>query len=200
MGITLGGEKRHGYNQTAYSFYFSSTLSRQTHSETKWLTAAFIYCLGDQGYWWGLSAAPAHGLPRGAPPAHAGLLAEREGRPAKVWTDRQHAGQADPQPQHSEEDRRRDHCQVRGQDTDRNKNDRVWMLLKSPFTQIRKKNIFSHWPLTIYKVLVSICPIPVPSSCPSPCPIVSLDNPQNTLWTRFIETTFHWRNSPHKNC
>lgn len=69
---------------------------------------------GDQGHRRRLQAAAAHGLSRGAAPAHARLLAEGAGRPAQVRTDRQHAGQVDPQPQHAEEDRGGGRRQVRG--------------------------------------------------------------------------------------
>lgn len=132
MGTKLGGKKDIAVIKQP-TVFISVQLS---NLETKWLTAALMYCLGDQGYWWGLSAAPAHGLPRGAPPAHAGLLAEREGRPAKVRADRQHAGQADPQPQHSEEDWGGDHRQVRGRDTDRGKTN---VVLKGQLTRSSEK-------------------------------------------------------------
>lgn len=41
-------------------------------------------------------------------PAHVGVLAERAQRAAQVQPDRQHAGQTDPQPEHTQEDGRRD--------------------------------------------------------------------------------------------
>lgn len=48
----------------------------------------------------GVSCSPA--------PAHARVLAERAQRAAQVQPDRQHAGQTDPQPEHTQEDGRRD--------------------------------------------------------------------------------------------
>ena len=49
---------------------------------------------GDDGGGAGLQAAPAHGLPYGAAPAHAGVLVEGEEPAAQVLPDRQHPGQA----------------------------------------------------------------------------------------------------------
>lgn len=52
---------------------------------------------GDDGSGAGLPAAPAHGLPHGAAPAHVGVLDEREKPEAQVLTHRQHVRQAAPQ-------------------------------------------------------------------------------------------------------
>ena len=52
---------------------------------------------GDERSGAGLPPAPAHGLPHGAAPAHAGVLAQGEEPEAQVCPDRQHPGQAAPQ-------------------------------------------------------------------------------------------------------
>lgn len=60
-----------------------------------------LHSAGDSVHRGGLPAPCAHGLPRGAAPAHAALLAEGEKPSAQVHRRRHLPGQADPQPQQS---------------------------------------------------------------------------------------------------
>lgn len=91
--------------KTVMIYFLSLPYRKQIVCTTVTSASCFLGYKGDRGR---VQITSTDGVSCSTAPAHVRVLAERTQRAAQVQPDRQHAGQTDPEPEHTQEDGRRD--------------------------------------------------------------------------------------------